>query len=396
MPVTQDYWINKVNSPTNELSRSQSIPLQMNKKGKKGKKGWRKIQIQKQEEKPQKKPRVFILYTGGTLGMKHDDKGTLTPDPNFLEELLQKMPAFSDPIVPTLVLNHVEPIIDSSDMNTRNWISIAKVIAQVYDSFDGFVIIHGTDTMAYTASALSFLLENLGKPVILTGSQIPLCVIRSDAQSNLIDSLLVAGYSKIPEVMVVFDRLILRGNRTRKINSWNVEAFHSDNFPQLGECGIKITFNKRLIRRTPSKPFKIYDKMQKKVVLLKIFPGAKHLAKAVLADPKIKGVVIEAYGSGNVPSDPGLIRVISQATKRGVIAVVTSQCQMGKVDLGQYSAGAQLIEVGCLPGLDLTSEAAFTKLCFLLGQDLTLNQVRQFLLTNLRGELTPPLKHIGY
>eukprot|EP00727_Mastigamoeba_balamuthi_P004362 m51a1_g13924 hypothetical protein (420) ;mRNA; r:821304-822817 len=346
---------------------------------------------------PMPAPRnVLVLYTGGTVGMKRDpDTGAYVPDPHFLErELSQALKAHSgdESGMPEVSFAALGPPLDSSDMNSTHWALIAQAIAERYNNHDGFVVLHGTDTMAYTASALSFALTGLGKTVVVTGAQIPWCVIRSDAFNNLVDSLLVAAYSNIPEVVIVFDSKVMRGNRTTKMQSWGVGAFSSNNFPLLGEGGVRlVVFDDRVLPR-PVGPLCCSAKFSSDVIVQPCFPGCERFFPALLdsaVKAGVRGVVLEAFGSGTAPAFVSLLQSIERATAAGVVVVVVSRCPSGSVSLGSYNGGYSLQRAGCVSGHDMTTEAAFTKLSWLLAQErLSAQEVRAQLETDLRGEIT--------
>ncbi len=336
--------------------------------------------------------KILILYTGGTIGMVYDEKEKALKPFDF-KQIFSQVPEIKR-------LNHAisvqsfEPLIDSSNMQPAHWLSMAKAIGEKYDRFDGFVILHGTDTMAYTASALSFLLENLGKPVVLTGSQLPVGEIRTDAKENLITALEIAaaedkGRPVVPEVCIFFDFLLYRGNRTSKYSSEKFEAFQSVNYPALGQAGVHLRFNPQFIGRHTKKKLKVHKAMDGKIGVLKLFPGISRpwVEAAVNADG-IKALVLETFGAGNAPTDKWLVDLLDGAIKRGVTVLNVTQCGGGMVEQGRYETSRQLDKVGVVSGHDMTTEAAVTKLMFLLAQRLNRNQLRVQLQKNLRGELT--------
>lgn len=332
--------------------------------------------------------RVYLIYTGGTVGMLRTPQG-YAPAPGYLAEQLATMPELRRPELPEIALHAHDPLLDSADMRPSDWNRIAADVAERYDDFDGFVILHGTDTMAYTASALSFLLENLAKPVILTGSQIPLAEVRSDARENLITSLLLAAESGLSEVAIYLNGRLLRGNRSTKVNAFGFDAFISPNFPPLAEVGVEVALRRDLALPPPDGPLTLHRAGDDEVTALRLFPGltARTLRNALL--PPVRGLVLESYGAGNAPSDPELLAALAEATERGVVIVNCSQCLRGRVDMDDYATGHALAEAGVVSGGDATAEAALAKLVHLFGLGLSPESVRARVVHNLRGEVTP-------
>ena len=290
------------------------------------------------------------------------------------------------------------PPIDSSDMEPSLWAKLVKIIEYNYENFDGFVILHGTDTMAYTASALSFMLENLSKPVILTGSQLPIGVLRTDGKENLITSIEIAaakhadGTAIVPEVCIFFENHLLRGNRTTKINAENFNAFRSYNYPTLATVGIHIKYEYDKIRKVdPTLPMHAHYVFDTNVIILTLFPGIQeNIVSTVLNLPGLKAVVLKTYGSGNAPQKEWFIRLLADATRRGIVIVNISQCQTGMVEMARYETGLQLIDAGVISGYDSTVESVLTKLMFLLGHNLSPKEIRNELSHPLAGEFTRP------
>ena len=290
------------------------------------------------------------------------------------------------------------PPIDSSDMEPTLWAKLVKIISYNYENFDGFVILHGTDTMAYTASALSFMLENLSKPVILTGSQLPIGVLRTDGKENLITSIEIAaakhpdGTAIVPEVCIFFENHLLRGNRTTKINAENFNAFRSYNYPALATVGIHIKYEYDKIRKAePNVPMHPHYAFDTNVVILTLFPGIQeNIVSTILHTPGLKAVVLKTYGSGNAPQKEWFIRQLSEATEKGIVIVNISQCQTGMVEMARYETGLQLIDAGVISGYDSTVECVLTKLMFLLGHNLTPREIRNEMRRSLAGEFTRP------
>jgi L-asparaginase len=333
--------------------------------------------------------RVYIAYTGGTIGMTNTGEG-YAPAPGFLEARLREMPELRDASMPEFVLHEYEPLLDSSNMTPREWLLIAHDIFENYDAFDGFVVLHGTDTMAYTASALPFLLEGLNKPVILTGSQIPLVKLRNDARANLITALLLAANYEIAEVCLYFGDKLLRGCRTVKVNATGFDAFDSPNFPPLGKIGIDIQIDWSLVRRALTTPLKMPPgELNATVGALRLFPGiSAQLLENVLRTP-LQGLVLEAYGTGNAPDrDNALLDTFARATERGIVIVDCTQCLRGTVNLNSYATGAALLQAGVISGADMTPIAALTKLHYLIGSGYPAEQVRALMQENLCGEVT--------
>ena len=333
--------------------------------------------------------RVFIAYTGGTIGMRRTRTG-YRPEPGYLQSQMAAMPELSHESMPTCVVHEYEPLLDSSNMTPAEWTKIARDVESNYARYDGFVVLHGTDTMAYTASALPFLLGGLRKPVIITGSQIPLCEIRNDARENLITSLMLAASYEIPEVCLYFGGKLLRGCRSTKVSADGFAAFDSPNFPPLGTVGIDIEVSWDLIRDAPrTKAIRVPALKRPVVSALRLFPGiTPELVRNVLRPP-LQGLVLEAYGVGNGPDqDRGFIEAIAEATGRGVVVVDCTQCLEGTVDLNEYATGSALARAGVISGFDMTAEAALAKLYVLLGRGYSPARVKQEMQKDLRGELT--------
>lgn len=310
------------------------------------------------------------------------------PVAGYLTERLASMQELQHETMPEYVLKEYAPLLDSSDMQPENWQHIADDIKAHYDAFDGFVILHGTDTMAYTASALSFLLENLAKPVILTGSQIPLVEVRSDARENLITSLLLAANEPIPEVCLYLNGRLLRGNRSKKVNSRGFNAFDSPNFPPLATVGIDINVRRDLLQQASGRPLEVPRLRDVQVAALRLFPGiTAPILNNFLSTP-VQGLVLETYGAGNAPMNAALLQVLKDACDRGVVVVNCSQCLRGRVDMRSYETGQQLESIGVVSGLDMTAEAALGKLMVLLSTCEDVGRVRALMPVALRGELS--------
>ncbi|MDO8953475.1 MAG: asparaginase [Gammaproteobacteria bacterium] len=334
------------------------------------------------------KANVLIIYTGGTIGMQKSAKGFI-PVSGFLTQQLLSLPEFADPALPAFTVMEYSPLIDSSNMRPENWVQIAGDILENYNQYDGFIVLHGTDTMAYTASALSFMLENLAKPVICTGSQIALGQLRSDATKNIIDSLLIAGLNKIPEVCVYFNNILLRGNRTQKVHANSMQAFASPNYPDLGNAGITIHIHENHLQSMPKAALSLRVIKQPLIANLRLFPGISAKIFQALFDQGIDGLVLDTYGSGNAPNnDPELLACIKQACDKGVVIVNISQCAQGSVDMAGYATGTALADCGVISGFDMTPEAALTKLYYLFSADYSIADIRSLMQNNLRGELS--------
>lgn len=339
-------------------------------------------------------PSVLLIYTGGTIGMIENPETGALENFNF-DHLMSHVPELKR-FNYRIASYQFDPPIDSSDMKPDLWIKLVKIINYNYDYYDGFVILHGTDTMSYTASALSFMLENLSKPVILTGSQLPIGVLRTDGKENLITSIEIAaakdeeGNAMVPEVCIFFENHLLRGNRTTKINAENFNAFQSFNYPPLAVAGIHIKYDTSLVKHPDkSRPFKPHYVLDPNVVVLTLFPGIqKEIVASLLKVKGLKAVVLKTYGSGNAPQLEWLIGELNEAQKRGIVIVNITQCSLGSVEMSRYETGMHLLQTGVICGYDSTMESALTKLMFLLGHQLNYQEIRKGMLSDLAGEIT--------
>jgi L-asparaginase len=345
----------------------------------------------------QEKASILLIYTGGTIGMiENPETGTLESF-NF-QHLKDNMPELKK-LGYTVSSFQFNPPMDSSEMGPDCWKQLVEIIAGNYQQYDGFVILHGTDTMAYTASALSFMLENLSKPVILTGSQLPIGMLRTDGKENLITAIEIAaakenGMPVTPEVCIFFENDLLRGNRTRKINADNFNAFRSYNYPPLAHAGIYIKYDTTQIYRPASrKPLKPHYLLDRNIAILKLFPGlSSQVVESILNIPGLKGVVMETFGSGNAPKDEWFLTMLRNAVERGIVIVNITQCVGGSVEMHRYETGNKLQEAGVISGYDSTTESAVTKLMFLFGHGLTSKEVKEHMNCSLIGEVTIPDK----
>lgn len=334
--------------------------------------------------------RIYIAYTGGTIGMREGPRG-FEPARGFFEQQLRAMPELRAPDLPHFEVGEYAPLLDSADMSPDDWLRIARDIEARYDEFDGFVVVHGTDTMAYTASALAFMLEGLGKAVVLTGSQIPLCETRNDARTNLITALEVAARHPVPEVTLCFGDVLMRGCRTRKVDASGLAAFASPNCPPLGRIGSRIEIDLDRVRAAePGATLRVQPVGGPHVGALRLFPGLRPSVLENVLAPPLQGLVLEAFGVGNGPRhDRAFLDVLRAGCDRGVVVVAVTQCLRGTVDLSGYATGEALASAGVVGGGDMTPEAALAKLHYLLNQGLAPDEVRARIGVDLRGELTP-------
>lgn len=334
---------------------------------------------------------VLIIYTGGTIGMVTDPKsGVLVPF-NF-DQITDNVPELKR-LDYNFKVYSFDPLIDSSNMSPQIYEELVSLIQKNYEKYDGFVILHGSDTMSFTASALSFMIENLDKPIILTGSQLPVNGIRTDAKENLITALEIAaarkrGKAVVPEVCIYFDYKLFRGNRSFKYNSDKFEAFRSPNCPVLAEAGVYLEFNKNDILRPGDGPIKFYKKLDSAIGVLKLYPGISPQIVKTALNTDCRAIIMETFGSGNTSTEDWFLELLKGAIADGKLILNISQCKVGAVALGRYETSRQLQEMGVVSGFDMTFEAAVTKLMFLLGNFKDRKKIAQLLETNLRGEMT--------
>jgi len=333
------------------------------------------------------KKKIYIAYTGGTIGMKASDNGYI-PVKGHLTDSIMAMPEFHRSEMPNFTINEYEPLIDSSNMAPSDWQRIADDIFEHYEDYDGFVVLHGTDTMAYTSSALSFMFENLSKPIIVTGSQIPFSQLRSDGQVNLLNSLFVAANHPVNEVGLFFNNKLFRGNRSIKAYADGFNAFDSPNLEPLLEAGINIKRNITENVISSNSRIKLNNIIPQPIGVVYLYPGiSSELIENIIKQP-VKALILKSYGVGNAPQDEKLLACLTKANAQGIIIVNCSQCTKGTVNMEGYATGTSLSKCGVLSGKDMTLEAALTKLHFLLSQNFSVTKVKQMISKNLCGELT--------
>lgn len=333
---------------------------------------------------------ILLIYTGGTIGMIRNEQDQTYEPFNFslIESVLPELSRLAC----NIEVKSFDPPLDSSNMSPEIWSALARIIADHYQDFDGFVILHGSDTMAYTGSALSFMIEGLRKPVILTGSQLPINEIRTDARENLLTAIQIASLPDTPikEVAIYFEYRLFRANRTKKMHAEVFNAFSSPNFPELAQAGVHL----RIFRPTPDDafktiPFRIQEQMETKIGHQRFYPGLVYsLPQTFFFSPDVKGIILESFGAGNLPTDEALFDLIREGTKQGKIILNITQCPGGSVEMGRYATSKKLAELGVLSGKDLTFEAALTKMMYLMGKYEDPEEVKHFLIRNIRGEMT--------
>ncbi len=338
---------------------------------------------------------ILLIYTGGTIGMKQDPE-TLALKPFNFNQILEEVPELKK-FGCRIDTFSFDPLIDSSDVQPSFWVRLTSLIKENYEKYDGFVVLHGTDTMSFTASALSFMFENLAKPVVLTGSQLPIGMLRTDGKENLISSIEIAsaadgnGHPMVPEVCIYFESQLYRGNRTTKYNAENFRAFRSANYPVLADVGIHIKYNTSLIRYPQSwdEELRLSQNLDTNVAVLKIFPGiTPGVVDAILNMEGLRGVVLETFGSGNAPTSEWFVSRIKDAVHKGLVVLNVTQCHAGSVDMDAYATGVALKKEGVISGFDSTTEAALTKMFFALGNSGSVEEAKALLQSNLRGEIS--------
>lgn len=339
-----------------------------------------------------KKSSVLLIYTGGTIGMMQDPHTNELRPFNF-QSLSKQIPELNKFDIGLSSISFKHPI-DSSNMHPKIWIELARLIEKNYDKYDGFVVLHGSDTMSFTASALSFMLENLNKPVVLTGSQLPIGIIRTDGKENLITAIEIAGAKEkgkpiVTEVCIYFEYKLYRGNRTFKYNSSHFDAFKSPNYPSLAEAGVTINYNKQYLLKPTKKALKVHTGLKNDIAVLKLFPGIdQNITSSIINIKGVKAILLETFGAGNCTTEKWFTDELKKAIDKGIIVLNITQCLEGKVIQGMYTTSSHLKKIGVIGGEDLTFESAITKLMFLLGQKLTQTQIKKLLQTDLRGEIT--------
>jgi L-asparaginase len=338
------------------------------------------------------KTSILVVYTGGTIGMIKDARtGALKPF-NF-DHIYDQMPILKS-FHYQIDFVSFDPLIDSSNMKPSFWIKLALLIEEHYEQYDGFVVLHGSDTMAYTASAVSFMLENLNKPVVFTGSQLPMGVIRTDGRENFLAAIEIAAAKDentpmVPEVSIFFENKLMRGNRATKFNAENFNAFVSGNYPLLAEVGVHIRYHRQNIMRPNFKKLKVHTDLDFNVTILKLFPGiSENVVRNTLSIPGLKALILETFGSGNAPTDEWFINSLAEAISKGLIIYNVTQCKLGSVEIGKYETSIDLGRIGVIGGNDITTESALAKLMYLIGEGYPKTRIIELLQTPIRGEIT--------
>ncbi|BFU22503.1 L-asparaginase, putative [Entamoeba histolytica HM-1:IMSS-B] len=335
--------------------------------------------------------KVLIIYTGGTIGMLKGKNG-LEPRKGYMGDVLRGMSEIQSETAVTYDIVELDPLLDSSSMSPSDWTRIGDVINAHYKNYDGFVVLHGTDTMQYTASALSFMFENLSKTIVVTGSQIPISEPYTDAKNNLISSLKVAAHLNVPEVVLVFGGLLLRGNRVTKTSANSLRGFSSVNYPALAKLDLRIELAKPFVLQQPKGPMVYHPVMSKDVAVLTLYPGITGKTVRSIVDSGVKGIVIQAFGEGNAPENKDFVSALQYADQKGIVLVDTTQCGNGNVNMDSYAAGSGLKAAHVVNGRDMTVSAAFTKMANLIGRGLKVSQIKELMEKDLCGEMSIPQK----
>ena len=334
------------------------------------------------------KKNILLVYTGGTIGMVRTEAG-YAPRAGYLQSYLESLPAMRSDEMPHWELLELDPLLDSSNMTVLDWNRIGGIIEEHYDRFDGFVVLHGTDTMAYTASALSFSLENLDKPVVITGSQIPLFEVRNDGLDNLLTAIMIAAEGRVHEVSLCFSDKLLRGNRSVKLNATGLYAFSSPNYPPLADIGTTIQYNEMIPAPVQRGEFRVQELKKIPIGIIKVFPGIQFELFEEIMSESLKGIVLEAFGAGNIPGTAdAILPIVRKARENGTVLVICSQCLKGSVALGTYETSAALKEAGAVCAYDMTTEAAVAKLYYLFSRGYDADTVKRMMEENLVGEMS--------